>query len=461
VTVAAVKGPTIYGAVVVLSLALFLLVPGIDTAFSRVFYSSGSAFWLATWPPLQWLAGSIRWITWGIVLIAVTGWLWLWLTGKPLWRLDRKALIFIVAATAIGPGIIVNTVLKDHWGRARPAQIEAFGGIKHFTPAPLPADQCARNCAFVSGHAALGFSLVSFALLLPAGRARRNAIAVALAFGGLVGLGRIAAGGHFLSDVVDAGLIVFGVSWLLHRWLVMYDGFAQVTAWTHELSQTPGGHRILWAVGIIVGEAASIIWIDRPLADFFHAKGAPIKPFFAAVERFGLGWPYLVLSAAAFAVLRWGGSWEKLRPRAAAMREAAVIPGFFFAAIGASGLVVDLLKVIVGRTRPKLLFATGTYDFGWFGLRPDDWSFPSGHAATAAALMAALWCLWPRPLWLYVFGAMLVAVSRVVTGAHYLSDVVAGAVIAVLVTRAIAAWLLPLRLAWRVEREAARRCGAV
>lgn len=456
-----IKGPAIYGALAVLSLVLFLFVPSIDTAVSWVFYSSGGGFWLAAWPPLQWLAGSIRWITWAIVLIALIGWLRLWLTGKPLWRLDRKALIFIVAATAIGPGIIVNTVLKDHWGRARPVQIEAFGGIKQFTPAPLPADQCARNCAFVSGHAALGFSLVSFALLLPAGRARRNAIAAALAFGGLVGLGRIAAGGHFLSDVVDAGLIVFGVSWLLHRWLVVHDGFAPVTAWTRELYQTSGGRRILLAAGIVLGEAVSIIWIDRPLADFFHAEGAPIKPFFAAVERFGLGWPYLVLSAAAFAVLRWGGSWEKLRPRAAAMREAAVIPGFFFAAIGASGLVVDLLKVIVGRTRPKLLFATGTYDFGWFGLRADDWSFPSGHAATAAALMAALWCLWPRPLWLYVFGAALVAASRVVTGAHYLSDVVAGAVIAVLVTRAIAAWLFPQRRASRGEREAVRRCGAV
>ena len=44
---------------------------------------------------------------------------------------------------------------------------------------------------------------------------------------------------------------------------------------------------------------------------------------------------------------------------AAAMREAAIIPGFLFAAIGASGLVVDLLKVLVGRTRPKLLSEAG------------------------------------------------------------------------------------------------------
>ncbi len=458
-----VKGLAIYGGVLALSLALFLLAPGIDTAFSWVFYNPQSGFPLASWPPLVMLEGSIRWIAWGIVLVVAIGALWLWLTGKPMWRFDRNALIFIVVATALGPGIIVNTVLKDHWGRARPSQIEAFGGAKRSSPRrSLPADQCSAQLRVRLGaHAALGFSLVSFAVLLPAGRARRNAAIAALGFGGLVGLGRIAAGAHFLSDIVDAGLIVVAVSWLLHYWLVVHDGFTPVMAAGNRLAQTPMGRRTLWALGIALGEAVAIIWVDRPLADFFHADGDAVKPFFVAVERFGIGWPYLVLSGLAFAALRWGGSWQKLRPRAAAMREAAVIPGFLFAAIAASGLVVDLLKIIVGRTRPKLLFASGAYDFGWFGLVPDDWSFPSGHAATAAALMTALWCLWPRPLLLYIFGTALVAASRVVTGAHYLSDVVAGAVIAVLVTRAIALWLLPQRPAAQAEREAVRPYRAV
>jgi len=48
-----IKGPAIYAAVLVLSLALFLLAPGIDTAFSWIFYSSDSGFWLAAWPPLR------------------------------------------------------------------------------------------------------------------------------------------------------------------------------------------------------------------------------------------------------------------------------------------------------------------------------------------------------------------------------------------------------------------------
>jgi lipid A 4'-phosphatase len=449
------RGFAIYGVVVALSLVVFWLAPSVDLWTSGLFYDPGHGFALNAWPPLQILEGSIRWITWAILAIATVGAGWLTLRGRPLWLLDRNALIFLVAATAVGPGMVVNTVLKDYWGRARPYQIEAFGGVKAFTPAPLPADQCARNCSFVSGHAALGFSLIGFAFLLPAGRSRQVAACAALGFGGLVGLGRVAAGRHFLSDVVDAGLIVVATTWLLHRWLVVDDGATPIIERIERLRETPNGQRVLWAASIVLFEAAAMLWIDRPIADFFHADDGALQRFFGVVQRFGLGWPYLLISGLAFLLLRWGGQWRRLGQWNASMRAAAFIPGFVFAAIAVSGLVVDLLKVAVGRSRPKLLFAAGDYNFSWLGWRADHWSFPSGHAATAAALMTALWCLWPRPLWLYVAGAALIAIARVVTGQHYLSDVVAGAVIAVLVTRGLAVWLLSSRTPSAPEQEAA------
>jgi lipid A 4'-phosphatase len=439
----------VYGAIVAVSAALFLLFPGMDLSFSGLFYEPGHGFVLADSTLLRGLEATIPWMTWAIFGVAALGALWRVLAGRPLWRLDRKALIFIVAATAIGPGLIVNTVLKDHWGRARPYQIEAFGGAQHFTAAPLPADQCERNCSFVSGHAALAFSLMSFAFLLPTGGKRRIAIIAALGFGALIGLGRIAAGRHFLSDVVDAGLIVFGMTWLLHEWIVVREGLGR-------LSATFTARAAIWAAPVLGIEVIAMIWIDRPLAEYLHTHMTAAQPFFGIIQRFGAGYPYLILAALAFIVLRWGGELPLLQHRAAAMRSAAAIPGFLFLAVAASGLLVDLLKVVVGRARPKLLFAAGTYDFGWFGLRSDEWSFPSGHAATAAALMTALWCLWPRPLLFYIAAAALVAISRVVIGAHYLSDVIAGAVIAVIVTRAIASRLLPRRAVAITERNAAR-----
>jgi membrane-associated phospholipid phosphatase len=136
------------------------------------------------------------------------------------------------------------------------------------------------------------------------------------------------------------------------------------------------------------------------------------------------------------------------------MQAIAHIPLFLFAAVTVSGIAADILKIIVGRARPKLLFADGTYGFTWFGWRADHWSFPSGHAATAAAVVTVLWCLWPRPIWAYVVAAALVGIARVVTGQHYLSDVIVGAVIGVLATRMLAAWMLRPRPALATTREA-------
>jgi lipid A 4'-phosphatase len=449
------KGVAIYSALLVASLALFWWAPGIDLFVSGLFYDPRHGFTLAAWRPLTDFEGLVRWITLAMLAVILAAAVWLRLAGRKLWRLDRNALIFLLAALALGPGIAVNAVLKDHWGRARPYQIAEFGGTREFTAAPLPADQCARNCSFVSGHAALGFSLVGFAFLLPAGRRRRIAFGAALGLGALVGLGRIAAGHHFLSDVVDAGLIVIGITWLLHRWLVVRDGGTPIVAFIGRRAETPNGRRLLGAAAIVLIETVSILWLDRPLADFFHGHGAALQPVFDVVQRFGLGYPWLVLCALVFAALRWGGRIEQLRRWDSAMRASAHIPAFIFAALAASGLLADLLKVLVGRTRPKLLFASGAYDFTWFGWHPDHWSFPSGHATTAAALMTALWCVWPRPLWLYVAAAALVAASRVVTGQHYPSDVIAGAVIGIVVTRALAVRLLPRRGAAAAERDAA------
>src|SRR5271166_2859718 len=156
----------VYLGMVAFALAIFFFAPQVDLAISQLFYNPEQHFVLESWPPLVFFFHAIPWIAWGMLILVAIGAVWLLLLDRPLWRLDRKALVFLVASTAIGPGLLSNTLLKDHWGRARPVQIEAFGGTHRFTPAPLPANECDRNCAFVSGHAALGFSLVSFAFLL-------------------------------------------------------------------------------------------------------------------------------------------------------------------------------------------------------------------------------------------------------------------------------------------------------
>ncbi|MBV9860460.1 MAG: phosphatase PAP2 family protein [Alphaproteobacteria bacterium] len=456
------KGAALYFGLLAGVILLFTLLPGIDLATSRLFYAPGHGFRLQDWEPLRRFEDTIPWITRCVAAFVLLAGAWLGLTGRPLGRFDLKALVFLVLATALGPGLLANAILKDHWGRARPSQVEAFGGDREFTPAPLIADQCTRNCSFVSGHAALGFSLVSFAFLLPCGRWRRSAQAAAIAFGILVGLGRVAEGKHFLSDIVFAGLLVYGTSWTLFRLIVQQNMLASPRAFTIYRAVISGGGRLRaftmgwWStpmarLGFCAGsfallEGLSMAYVDRPLAAYFHDQDPALRALFDLIGRLGLTYPYLLLFGLAFAALYWGENAPQLRPWAAAMRRAAAVPAFIFAALALSGLLVDLLKLVCGRTRPKLLFASDAYGFTGVALHPDHWSFPSGHAATVAALMTALYCLWPRHLLFYLAVGALVAFCRVVTGAHYLSDVLMGAAIGALVTRGLGGMLAAGRI---------------
>jgi lipid A 4'-phosphatase len=448
------KAAAAYIGIVVVTSSIFFFYPQVDLATSRLFYSPGNGFVLADSPPIVVLARFIPWITWCWLVLAIGGTAWLFLVGRPLWRLDRRVLAFLFAALALGPGLLANTLLKDHWGRARPTQIEAFGGLHRFTPAPLPAAECERNCAFVSGHAALGFSLVAFGFLLPPGRSRNRGVGAALGFGALVGLGRIAQGGHFLSDVVYAGLLVFGTTALLYWWIVQSDGLASPPL-LRLYRAVFRNARIMWAHGdrtgqsptihLAVGTAATAILIvismkaiDRPLALFFHTRDADLHSLFEFTGRLGLTFGYLTLTGLGFVALQWGGLLPRLRPVTARIRALAVIPAFLFLSIAMSGVIVDILKVVFGRARPKLLFQSDIFGFMWLNWNADHWSFPSGHSATIVALMTALWYLWPQHVLFYIFAAAIVAGSRVVVGAHFLSDILAGALVAVLTTRSVA-----------------------
>jgi lipid A 4'-phosphatase len=438
------KALAVYLAVSVLSLVLFLWLPQIDLATSGLFYAPGRGFFLKSWPAIEFLYHSISWLAWGMVLVIGIGAVWLLFARRGLWRLDRKALWFLAFSTALGPGLVVNTVLKDHWGRARPLQIEQFGGSRQFTPAPLPAGECERNCSFPSGHAALGFSLVAFALLLPRGAARRLATAAALGVGAVVGLARIAQGAHFLSDVVFAGLIVYGTAAALHWWIVDHDGLAAARlvllldrAAARFRRGSPPSRLDTATAAVAVVIAISIAILDRPIAAFCHGQGPGIHQLFDRIGRLGLGYGWLWVFGIGFVALHWGGELPRLRRFDRRLRAWSPIPAFLFAAVAGAGLAADILKVIFGRARPKLLFNAQFDGFTWFGWQADYWSFPSGHAATIVALLTALAYLWPSQALFCLVVGVTVAASRVIVGAHFFSDTIAGAWLAVLITRGI------------------------
>jgi lipid A 4'-phosphatase len=420
-----------YAAALALAALLFLLFPGIDLWASGLFYRPGEGFFLgASWPARA-VYAAVPYLVDAVVVGVPAFYLVSALRRRPLARIDGPAAAFLLLSLAFGPGLVVNAAFKDHWGRARPAQVTEFGGTRQFTAAPLPADQCARNCSFPAGHPAVGFYLVSFAFLVREARRRRLAIGAAMAAGGLIGLVRLMQGGHFLSDVVFSGLIVYATSWLTYHAVMTRD------RWRRIPLPPPRVALCALALGAVI--LLSIFFVDRPLAYLFHDTDEHLRDVFRVITRFGEGETYLVISALLFAGLRIAARLTRDAERARQLLLGAYRALFVFLALAAAGLVTDLAKVTFGRARPKLLFLDGIYGFTWGATRADLWSFPSGHATTIVALTTALWLLWPRALPAWLLAALLVCASRVIITAHYLSDVIAGA--AVGATFAWAVWI--------------------
>lgn len=124
--------------------------------------------------------------------------------------------------------------------------------------------------------------------------------------------------------------------------------------------------------------------------------------------------------------------------------------GFVFAAVALPGLIVTIVKRLIGRARPYSWEKGGTLNFDPFSWSVDFASLPSGHGTTAFATAVAVGALYPRlriPLWTL---AGIIALSRVAVSAHYPSDVLAGALIGALGALVVRNWFAVRRLAFVV-----------
>ena len=199
---------------VVLAL-LFRSLPALDLGAARAFLGpEGFA------PAKQGLNGVFYWIgdtgaklLYLLLSFAAIG----ALLGAPGLRRWRTRLTFLWLALLLGPGLLVNVVLKVEVERPRPYQVVELGGPQAFVPAfALPPPE-AKGASFVSGHAAIAFYLMALAWLYP--RRRRGWLLAGTAFGLAMGATRMSAGAHFLSDVLFAGIAVYFTA-ALAAWLV-------------------------------------------------------------------------------------------------------------------------------------------------------------------------------------------------------------------------------------------------
>ena len=143
----------------------------------------------------------------------------------------RRQAAFMVVLLLLGPGLLVNTVFKDHWGRPRPRQIVPFGGTMQFHH-PWEPGEAGTGKSFPSGHAGSAFYLAMPYFILRRRKARlaSRIYAGGICYGILMGIARIAQGGHFLSDILWAWGVVHLTAVALYYLMGLHREDATITA---------------------------------------------------------------------------------------------------------------------------------------------------------------------------------------------------------------------------------------
>lgn len=180
---------------------IVIFSPGVDQYIAAASYNSASRTFYgesALW--CQNIYALVPIITATIVLIPLV---WLLLAHKKHKIIIRFGLT-IYLALILGPGLIVNVIFKDHWGRPRPYQVLRDG--KQYSPLWSPHFSEKKDNSFPGGHAAIGFFMgIPFLVL---GR-KLAAVMLSLIGGVSVGIVRILQGGHYLSDILFSGIFVW------------------------------------------------------------------------------------------------------------------------------------------------------------------------------------------------------------------------------------------------------------
>jgi lipid A 4'-phosphatase len=204
----------------VLVLVPVTFIPTIDLTVSSWFFDPAAKLFPARsniWA--EWIRKDWPYLMFGMVSLVPILYLWGAAFKRPVLGITKMPALFLILSLVLGPGLVVNFTLKDHWGRPRPSTVTQFGGPFDYRMPLLPGGPCVKNCSFPSGHASLAYWLVAPALLAPV-RRRKVTVSSAVFAGLVVGAVRVAQGGHFLSDILYAGIFTVGITYILYRFMI-------------------------------------------------------------------------------------------------------------------------------------------------------------------------------------------------------------------------------------------------
>ncbi|MBL8839482.1 MAG: phosphatase PAP2 family protein [Alphaproteobacteria bacterium] len=207
------------------------------------------------------------------------------------------------------------------------------------------------------------------------------------------------------------------------------------------------------AVLVVAVPLALMLAVDQSVAIAFRDGSPGFRNAMEAVTRFGESQWVLVPSAVVALSAFVAASREPQPLRRSALRWIGQTNLFVFVVVALSGIGVNVIKVIIGRARPRVFFGDG-----FFGVDPLTFgsayaSFPSGHTATAFAFAIAVGMIARRTRpFLFAFAA-LIALSRVAITAHWVGDTVAAAGLALVIALCVRHWFATRGLAFTIRAD--------
>lgn len=191
----------------------------------------------------------------------------------------------------------------------------------------------------------------------------------------------------------------------------------------------PERGRLIGRRGFFIGLIAAImvvvatLFLDAAASEFVGQWPAWLHGPARLMTDIGLSGWYLFPAALVLLAMNLV-NWHTARPRRLLrLYNWTGLAFYILLSVGLSGLIVTILKRLIGRARPYV--GEGAFSFEPFSSASYA-SFPSGHSTTVGAMTAILFLFLPRARPLFLLLGIWLALTRIVVGAHFPSDVIAG-----------------------------------